>query len=220
MPFMRKTKTTLKWVGNSCWWLFKACFTLFAAFLPSLILIALIQHGVIYLPEPNIVPVVSHKQHVHDILPHTRWEHMKPCGTLFDERIEFQKALSCVNEKVWPNSPIPNNKNTVAPRCFLVSTSSPDVAGDEEGFNFIPMMTPMGIAAIVGIYDPDTHTVFVVENVDAPMVYRHELQHRFLHMHDPITEGGGHYQDIWKKCEPPYYESSERSKIIGRLIDE
>lgn len=154
---------------------------------------------------------------IHELFPHATWNDLEPCGLHFDEQKEFNRALQCVNKNVWPKSPIVDSTVTHLPRCFVVKARSSDVYTKPElGFNFIPIFEPtlggLAVGAVVGVYQPETRTVFIVENVDAPEIYRHELQHYFLHAHNPETEGGGHHQDIWKKCEAPYYEPSDKVK--------
>lgn len=200
--------------------LIKFSLHLFFMLLPTIVLIALIQSGRIEIPGPVFVPKIAKKDQVHEIIPNTKWNHIRPCGEFFDEDREYKKALQCVNEKVWKDSPLSEDREELnIPRCFIISTSSPDVFGGNGGeFNFVPIMSIFGPAAVVGVYEPETNSVFVVENVDAPDVYRHELQHYFLHKHNPETGGGGHHQEIWKQCEPPYYTVSKRSKIVGSLV--
>ena len=151
---------------------------------------------------------------IHELFPNASWNDLEPCGQHFNEQKEFNTALQCVNQKVWPNSPIVDPVYTHIPRCYVVKAHAADVYTKPElGFNFVPLfeVTPAGleVGAVVGVYQPETRTVFIIENIDAPSVYRHELQHYFLHAHDPETEGGGHDQLIWEACEPPYYEPSE-----------
>lgn len=102
-----------------------------------------------------------------------------------------------------------NNLDLPIPRCFIVKAQSPNVLS-RDGINFIMIFDMTGVGAVVGVYQPETRTVFVVENTDAALIYRHELQHYFLHIHDPETAGGGHDQPIWQHCEPPYYTPSDR----------
>jgi hypothetical protein len=151
---------------------------------------------------------------IHELFPNATWNDLEPCGIHFNEQEEFNKALQCVNTSVWPDTPITRPEYTHIPRCYVVKAHSADVyTKPDAGFNFVPIFepTPAGIAvgAVVGVYQPETRTVFIIENIDAPSIYRHELQHYFLHEHDPETEGGGHDQLIWERCEPPYYTPSE-----------
>lgn len=153
--------------------------------------------------------------------PGTRWNQVEPCGVYFNEQEEFNSALQCVNENVWPDDPIA--EESMIPRCFVVSAESPDVFSDGFGVNVVPIIlfTPFGIvqSAIVGYYDTDTNSIFIVENEDAAGIYRHELQHLFLDLHDEASDGGGHFQYIWQACEPPYYKPSVRAQIQGILED-
>lgn len=169
------------------------------------------------------VPVVGKTDHalIHELIPNSSWNDLEPCGNYFDEKEEFRKAISCVNEKVWPDSKLNTNElEFPIPRCFIVKAHGPNVLS-KNGINFVPIFDPlMGANAIVGVYQPETRTVFVVENIDAAMVYRHELQHYFLHEHNPETGGGGHDQSIWQKCEPPYYEPSDKAKSLNQDEEE
>lgn len=183
--------------------------------LPALLVLMVLSSHLRLKPAQYIID--DHKDElVHEILPRTRWGHLRPCGTLFDEKKEFEIAKQCVNERVWQDDPI---EEPYIPRCFLISADSPDVFASPEGFNGIPLLTPFGFGMVVGVYQPETQTVFIVENEDSAQIYRHELQHFFLHLHSPITEGGGHYQDIWKQCEAPYYEPSIDVKVKHILKD-
>lgn len=210
------------------WGICKFLSIIFMMLLPTIIFIVLLTKGVIEIPGPILVPKLAHNNNVHELIPHTRWEHLKPCGAIFDEEKEFKKALQCVNKKVWPSTPLPSDRESLSiPRCFIISTASPDIFSGtySQLFNFIPVMTPFGPGAVLGVYQPETKTVFIVENVDSAMIYRHELQHFFLHLHDPdakiggeLAHGGGHFQPIWDECEPPYYSPTKRSELIGSLI--
>jgi len=140
----------------------------------------------------------------------TQWEHMVPCGVYFDEAAELKKSLQCVNSKVYPKEPI----SLKIPRCYVVSSASPDVRFD-GGFNFIAIRTFGGIGAVVGYFNHETDTLFVVENQEVAKIYRHELQHLYLEM--KTGYGGGHHQDIWKQCEEPYYDPGLKTKILEAL---
>jgi hypothetical protein len=142
----------------------------------------------------------------------TEWTHLVPCGVYLNELEEMKTALQCVNSKVYKDSKIP--ENTVIPRCFVVTAASPDVYS-VGGVNFIPLITLFEKGSILGYFDTDTNTVFVVENLDIKKVYRHELQHYFLKLKGGT--GGGHDQDIWKQCEEPYYDKSDKVKLLEKL---
>jgi hypothetical protein len=184
--------------------------------LATLVILAFVIQPSLVLNSGKSNPVTaSDRAMIHELFPNSSWNDLEPCGLHFDEQKEFNTALQCVNQKVWPQTPITKEEFTHIPRCFIVKAKSPDVfTSPKAGFNFWPIfeMTPRGpgVGAVVGVYQPETRTVYIVENVDAAMVYRHELQHYFLHIHNPETGGGGHFQEIWKQCEPPYYTPSEQ----------
>lgn len=191
---------------------------LFCVFAGIFVFFSIIQPP-ISLSRGESIAVSGHsdRQLIHELFPRSTWNDFEPCGLHFDEQKEFNAALQCVNEHVWSKTPITDDTVTHLPRCFIVKANSIDIYSRPDiGFNFVPefFATPAGIqvGAIVGVYQPETRTVFIVENVDAPMIYRHELQHYFLHAHNPETGGGGHDQEIWQKCEPPYYTPSDKVK--------
>lgn len=187
------------------------CSRLFFAVLPSVLVLAVLTQSQIT-GDPGVPSVrKSNYAAIHELIPNSSWNDLEPCGLHFDEKEEFAKARQCVNEKVWPDSPLTTNElDFPIPRCFIIKAQSPNVIS-KDGINFVLIFDIMGAGAVVGVYQPETHTVFVVENADAAMVYRHELQHYFLHEHDPETAGGGHHQTIWQKCEPPYYTPSKKA---------
>lgn len=192
------------------------CCKLLSLVLPSVLVYMVLSQPQIIMNRSEKLIVAAHSDKIHEIIPNTRWSDLKPCGQFFDEQAEYEKAIQCVNEKVWSKRPVhPVN----IPRCFIVSSSSPDVFADNSGtFNAILIADGFGrIGSVLGVYQPETRTVFVVENVDSAKVYRHELQHYFLHNHDPETEGGGHDQKIWQHCEEPYYTPSVKAKMIGAI---
>lgn len=212
-------------------WFFKLLFEIVArvvfVFLPSvLVLIALIIPVFSYPNGKTVIAVAGQgKPKIHELFPSATWNDLEPCGLHFDEQKEFERALQCVNKKVWIDSPLVKEEHTHIPRCFILRASSSDVFNHPDvGFNFLPTfsISPRGVevGAVVGVYQPETRTVFIVENVDAPDVYRHELQHYFLHMHDPETGGSGHYQEIWHQCEAPYYTPSAKQNPPDTCLPE
>lgn len=188
---------------------------LFFAVLPSVLVFAVLtQPDIMMNRGVSIIGRTDHAQ-IHELFPNSSWNDLEPCGKFFDEQEEFRKARQCVNDNVWPDRQLSTNElDFPIPRCYIVKAHGPNVLS-KDGINFIPIFDGGGIGAVVGVYQPETHTVYVVENVDAKMIYRHELQHYFLHEHDPETSGGGHDQTIWQKCEPPYYTPSDKVKKLA-----
>jgi hypothetical protein len=163
--------------------------------------------------KPIVKKQIDYPVPTHKILTkNTTWNHLLPCGVYFNEQEELNKALKCVNKKVYNEEQI--SFQTIAPRCFIISASSPDVYSN-NGVNFVPLVTFFERGSVLGYFDTDTETLFVVENLDAAAIYRHELQHYFLKLKG--GDGGGHYQDIWKQCEPPYYTASDKVKILNKM---
>lgn len=187
---------------------------LFFLTLPSILVFAVLTNPVIMFNRG--VPALGSSEHtaIHELFPQSSWNDLVPCGQYFNEPEEFRVARSCVNQKVWSDRPLSENElDFPIPRCYVIKSQSPNVLS-KDGINFLPIFDADGLGAVVGVYQPETRTVFVVENIDAAQVYRHELQHYFLHEHDPETTGGGHDQKIWEKCEPPYYEPSEKARAV------
>lgn len=189
---------------------------IFFAVLPSVLVLAVLTQPEILMNRG--VSVISKTDHaaIHELFPNSSWNDLEPCGKYFDELEEFRKARQCVNDNVWSDRKLTSNElDFPIPRCYIVKAHGPNVLS-KDGINFIPVFDVTGVGAVVGVYQPETHTVYVVENVDAPMIYRHELQHYFLHEHDPETSGGGHHQTIWQKCEPPYYTPSKKAEALSK----
>jgi len=194
--------------------IFNASLRTFFLVLPTLIVVFILQQKAIEFDQGQ--PIVKNVkiERIHEILPRTRWGNLKACNSYFDEIQEFNKARQCVNEKVYSENPI--DELMTIPRCFVIPADSPDVFS-KDGLNFLPLRSFFATGAVVGFYDTKTKTLFIVENIDAASTYRHELQHLFIHINEPESQGGGHHQDIWKKCEPPYYEPNEKVKVIRDL---
>jgi hypothetical protein len=191
------------------------CTRLFFLVLPSLLVACALTPITLGHKGVSTLTATNHEI-IHELFPNSSWNDLSPCGLYFNEQEEFRIARSCVNEKVWSKRPLTSNeKDFPIPRCYVIKAHSPNIISS-KGINFLPLFDYSGLGAVVGVYQPETRTVFVVENIDAPMVYRHELQHYFLHEHDPITEGGGHDQEIWQKCEPPYYTPSEKVQALEK----
>lgn len=191
------------------------CKTL-ALVLPSVLVFVALNHPTIRAKRARPIFQIVDNNPVHEVIPDTSWSHMRPCGEMFDEQKEFGRSLQCVNSNVFPDSPV---VGVLLPRCFIVSSSSPDVVRHQEAaFNAILLVDLFDINLIVGFYEPETETVFVVENEDAAATYRHELQHHFLH----LKVGGGnasHSHEIWQKCESPHYVPSVKNKLIQAVKD-
>lgn len=157
---------------------------------------------------------------VHQYLQSTGWDHVKPCGAFFREEKEFETAKLCSDAalKKELNKSIPSD--LVIPRCFVVLKSSPQVSYSPlYKMNAILLRGFVRMFAIVGLYEPSSHTIFLVENYDLTMIYRHELQHYFQHIVEPALIEKNHEGLIWDMCEPRTYTPSHEQKEIIRLQD-
>ena len=143
---------------------------------------------------------------VHPAFPLTRWVHTTPCGVAFDEVKEFLRAQACANKTLRLGKP---EFQVPVPRCFIITTDSPDVKQNGH-INF----AQIGSGGIVGIYQTEMLTLFIIQNDDSAHIYRHETQHYFQHLDNPKTGGGGHEGTIWDQCEKPQYVPSTRAKAI------
>lgn len=186
-------------------WFAGIAIRVFVILLPSILVLYTLSTPVVKLNRAISGVKTPQKEIVHEMIPNTKWIHTLPCGQFFNEQAEFEKSKSCAN-KYYQNDQI---SNSIIPRCYVISAASPDVYSSESGeiFNFVPVSSSSGIAAVVGVYEPFSRTIFLVENRDLSEVYRHELQHFFLHHMDPQSLGAGHHQEIWTRCEPRYYRS-------------
>lgn len=155
---------------------------------------------------------------VHSYFQKTGWDHVKPCGAFFQEQAQFDKAKECSNIAIQKelNKSIP--ENLVIPRCFVISKTSSDVSYSPlYKMNAVLLRNIIQMFAIVGLYDADTHSIFLVENHDLAMIYRHELQHYFQHVVDPALIEKNHEGLIWDMCEPRTYTPSPQQREIIRL---
>lgn len=161
------------------------------------------------LEQPQQALTVKTPDLVHPFFPFTQWKHVKPCGEFFDEVKEFNKALECSNKNRFDLTPI-NQQQVFPPRCFIITTDSPDIRTSENGvFNYWNIGF-FFYSGIVGLYEPEQKTIFIAENFDAPMIYRHELQHYFLDLME--GDGNGRHDDlIWSVCEPSHYSPSQEA---------
>ncbi len=153
------------------------------------------------------------------ILPRTKWSQLKTCGSFFDELTEYNKAYECSKPVIEESHNITVPKFKI-PRCFVVSVESPDVLFVPKFMsNNILLPSPLGkVLPILGFFEEATNTVFLVENFDIEKIYRHELQHYFLS--ETISDLSGdpeHSSNVWKKCEPPFYDASIHQKISIQL---
>lgn len=144
---------------------------------------------------------------IHYLIPFTKAEHLKPCREVFNEEKNFQEALTCTNATVFHKD---NLTEVEVPECYVVSSDSPDVMESEDGsFNYISTSILL-MQRILGFYEEETKTLYITETYDMEKVYRHELQHYFLHLKE--GDGNGrHDHEIWQLCEPPYYEPSDEA---------
>ena len=130
----------------------------------------------------------ANKQSVLPDFPNTEWGHLMPCGVLFNEQLEFNKNLSCLNKTIFTDDPL---LDITLPRCFVVGVSSPDVFYNEnDNLNFILVSYIIGdfstgqlavqLKHFVSYYDEIGRTIFIVENPGAEMFYRHVSLYYFL----------------------------------------
>lgn len=142
---------------------------------------------------------------VHPLIPRTRKELLIPCRNIMDYHKVVREALACTNEQVYPEDPI---KSFVLPECYIIPTTSPDVIKDPSGqFNFITLGIDLSFK-ILGFYEDQTNTIFVVQSFDQVLTTKHEIQHAVLHQ----REGDGdarHVHQIWERCQPGYYDPSQ-----------
>lgn len=161
---------------------------------------------------------ISKPQIIHPFILNTKWSHLRPCSVDLDELKEFRKSLACWNS-VYPENKLFEDYTEIEvalPRCYIITTASPDIySGKTLRFNFIHGLL---VQFTLGFYDFRYKTIYVVENIDSDIIYRHELQHYFLDFMEK-RGGSGHDQEIWKKCEEATYSPTDESNYINKLRD-
>lgn len=155
---------------------------------------------------------VLHDYAIHYLIPFTKKEDLMPCEKAFDASRNFNEALSCSNSTVFSSSPL---KDVNPPQCYVITGNSPDVMESEDGsFNYISTSILL-VERILGFYEEEDQTIYLVETYDMEQVYRHELQHYFLHLKEG-DGNGAHDHAIWQSCEPPTYTPSKAAVLHGR----
>lgn len=166
--------------------------------------------------DPRASDRITSPNIVHPVFSKTKWDQVKPCGAFFDEKFHFEKTKVCANLAFSKESKktIPNT--VIIPRCFVISKSSSDIAYSSLfKMNAAIVKTLMEFLIVVGLYEPTDRTIFLIENHDLPMIYRHELQHYFQHLLDPKLIEKNHEGLIWDICEPrKYVPSEDQIKIL------
>jgi len=141
-------------------------------------------------------------------LPFTQKEHLKSCNS-FDVEAQAEQSRQCTNEKYLDKRGKHLDKFEL-PVCYVITDKSPDVKTDPSGiFDYINIGF-FDNGKVLAFYNTETHEIFLVENLDIRKIYRHELQHRMLH----IAEGGekgDHDSDLWQVCEPARYDPSKET---------
>lgn len=146
---------------------------------------------------------------IHPLLPFTQWKHLKRCDEVFNMAEELNKALSCANDKVFSQEPYNEILTDFEiPTCYVITTSSPDVH-QTPVFNYIAENIFFG-GKILGFYTEHDKTMYLVDNFDIKEIYRHEMQHYFLHIKDG-SGNGSHDHKMWQVCEPGLYSPSSEA---------
>ena len=142
---------------------------------------------------------------VHPLIPFTAEKHLVKCEDYLDYDKEYNQSLQCTAKKALPQL---RTKNLKKPKCYIITNKAPDVHVGPV-FSFVSS----GLIfreRIVGFYEDQTETLYIVENTDAPMILRHELQHYFL---DKVKKNGdgAHVHKVWSVCEPAHYTPSKEA---------
>ena len=84
----------------------KFCLDVVSWVLPSFLVLVVLTRPAVMLNRG--VPIIQHADHtmIHELFPNSTWGDLEPCGSLFNEAEEFAKAQQCVDEKVWPKTPL------------------------------------------------------------------------------------------------------------------
>lgn len=157
---------------------------------------------------------------VHRAFPRTSWSHVRPCNQYFDENMNYNRARSCSNAASFFETGQTVSNSVSSPKCFVITSSSPDVRHSPVyKMNGVILYGPISRYVIVGLYEPTSETIFLVENYDLPMIYRHELQHYFQFKIDPEAKKKDHEGLVWDVCEPKTYTPSKEQKEVIDLMN-
>ena len=176
--------------------------------------------------DKAITPITPPIEETAMLFPNSNPEHFVPCDLVFSSQKEFNDALQCFNESGAANQQLEIKEH---PRCWLVSTESPDIS-HADSFHYLKKLLPqvtidpekgVGIAIqelnILGLFVTASNNIYIIDNVDRKAIYRHELHHNFLKLSGVVENGNAHDNVVWGKCEPATYTPSKISKISGWL---
>lgn len=152
--------------------------------------------------------------------PGMYWFHLRTCGQYVREQFQFDLAKKCVQQSIQKEF---NRSSTEAypvllpPRCFVIPYTAPGVLYNFKNHANIILYSGDPMSPIVGLYTPESETIFLVENYDISRVYRHELQHFFMHKYLPeyFWSRKSHDGNVWKDCEPEKYVPSDEQKKLA-----
>jgi len=158
---------------------------------------------------------------IHPVLPLTTWLHIRPCGAYFDEKAEFEKAVSCTNTAFEINDdPYVLSSDLIPlPACYIITIQSGDVYRDGLLNVALFRYGPHVLGAVLGFFNPATQRIFLVENIDLTEIYRHEVQHYLLTLVGiELEKESVHTHVVWDVCEPKTYSRSKRVKDLEALL--
>jgi hypothetical protein len=198
----------------------------FRFFLSCFVFLCLVSCSSFLKPKVNTKQELPPVDEASELFPLSSPEDFISCDKVFDDEANYNQALECVN-----NSGVLREKLNPGPKpkCWVVKTTSPDIK-PALSFNYLAKLIPTLVISpdgrpdfkiltlnILGLFDPLTDNMYVVENIDQDIIYRHELQHHFLKLAN-VENDNSHSSDVWKKCEAATYKPSRKAKIIGWFI--
>jgi len=157
------------------------------------------------------IKVIFRDYEAHYLIPFTKKSDLVRCQDVFDFKTEYLTALSCFNQVGFPEDKL---IDPPIPECYVIKTSSADVMESEDkSFSYISP-TFLNLDRVLGFYEDQIKTMFIVENYDQSEILRHELGHYFLDL--KTGDGNGRHDNvIWGRCESAKYTPSNGALESG-----
>lgn len=163
------------------------------------------------------VPIALHNQEtLGGPLDNTTWDNVKPCSAFFNESKMYDEMFECVEKNTKES--LADAKPLKLPRCFVISASSPDIKNVNNEYNALILVQDGKASPVVGLYFNSHTELWLVENVDIRLLYKHELLHHFLRLLDVNGHGDGkHESELWKTCSIQKFTPSQEQILIHQI---
>jgi hypothetical protein len=153
--------------------------------------------------------------------PHTTWNDLRSCGEYFDEMQEYKNSRTCTYSSLLHNEKLTAIIDPPLPRCYVIGANSKDVVYSHGASANVIMridFPSFSVVEILGFYDSDTSTIYIVENFDIDRIYRHEIQHYIIDTVYPGFKDLDHSSSVWSNCEPKTYGPTTKQIESNKYI--